>query len=110
MSTNLVEKLKKFGKDMSEWEKMRTSVSGVSIVKLPSKGEDLNFGLELNPVNEEGFPMKKKGIYITSINQWEAFKELFDSPKALDLITTITELKREKATGTSEQPKEVFEL
>ena len=89
---------------------MRTSVSGVSIVKLPSKGEDLNFGLELLPVNEEGIPVKKKGLFITSINQWEAFKELFNSPKALDLINNISELKKERAVEPTEESEEVFEI
>ncbi len=110
MSTNLVERLKKYGKDMTDWERMRTSVAGVSIVKLPSKGDDLNFGLELLPVNEDGVPVKKKGLFVTSIDQWEAFKELFNSSKALDLITTISELKKERAIEPTEESEEVFEI
>ena len=110
MSTNLVERLKKYGKDMSDWERMRTSVAGVSIVKLPSKGDDLTFGLELLPVNEDGVPVKKKGLFVTSIDQWEAFKELFNSPKALDLISTISELKKERAIEPTEESEEVFEI
>jgi len=110
MSTNLIERLKKYGKDMNDWERMRTSVAGVSIVKLPSKGDDLNFGLELLPVKEDGIPVKKKGLFITSIEQWEAFKDLFNSPKALDLISTITELKKERAIEPTEESEEVFEI
>ncbi|NPD87244.1 MAG: hypothetical protein HGN29_00880 [Asgard group archaeon] len=110
MSTNLVERLKKYGKDMSDWERMRTSVTGVSIVKLPSKSEDLNFGLELLPVKEDGIPVKKKGLFITSTDQWEAFKELFNSSKAFDLITTISELKKERAVEPAEESEEVFEI
>jgi hypothetical protein len=110
MSTNLVERLKKYGKDMADWEKMRTSVAGVSIVKLPSKGDDLNFGLEINPVNKEGNPVKRKGLYITSLDQWEAFKELFVNPKAFDLITNIDELRKERTSESPEESGEVFEI
>jgi hypothetical protein len=89
---------------------MRTSVAGVSIVKLPSKGDDLNFGLEINPVNEEGNPVKRKGLFITSLAQWDAFKELFSNPKALDLITIINELKKERSSEAQEESGEVFEI
>ncbi len=110
MSVNLIERLKKFGKDMNDWERMRTSVAGVSIVKLPSKGDDLNFGLELLPVNEEGVPVKRKALFITSLDQWEAFQEVFSNPKALDLITNINEFRKEKTAEASEESGEVFEL
>lgn len=110
MSVNLVERLKKFGKDMKDWERMRTSVAGVSIVKLPSKGDEPNFGLELLPVNEEGVAIKRKALFITSLEQWDAFQEVFSNPKALDLITNINELRKEKAAEASEESEEVFEI
>jgi len=110
MSVNLIERLKKYGKDMNDWERMRTSVSGVSIVKLPTKGDDLNFGLELIPVNEEGVPVKRKALFITSLEQWKAFADVFNNPKALDLITNINELRKETVTESAEESEEVFEI
>ena len=66
MTVDLTERLKEFGKKVEDWGKMKTSVAGVSIVKLPTKGEDLKLGLEITPVNEDGKPLKKKGVYFTS--------------------------------------------
>ena len=111
MTVDLINRLKEFGKKMKDWDKMKTSVAGVSIVKLPTKGEDLNFGLELVPVNEDGAPLKRKGIFITSLEQWEAFKLLLNNPKALDLIKNIDDMRKQKAgKSASEDSGEVLEL
>ncbi|MBY9001115.1 MAG: hypothetical protein KGD64_09385, partial [Candidatus Heimdallarchaeota archaeon] len=89
----------------------KTSVPGVSIVKLPTKNEDLNFGLELLPVNEDGTPLKRKGVFITSLEQWEAYKMLLNDPKAQDLITNIDDMRKQKAVkSVSEDNGEVLEL
>ncbi|MHA1344767.1 MAG: hypothetical protein ACTSVO_06675 [Candidatus Heimdallarchaeaceae archaeon] len=111
MTVDLIERLKEFGKKMKDWDKMKTSVTGVSIVKLPTKGEDLNFGLELIPVNEDGVPLKRKGVFITSLEQWESFKLLLNDEKAFDLIKNIDEMRKRKAfKGASEDNGEVLEL
>lgn len=113
MTVDLVNRLKEFGKKMKDWDKMKTSVVGVSIVKLPNKGDELNFGLELIPVNEEGIPLKRKGkgLFITSLEQWEAFKSLLNNKKAQDLIVNIDSMKKPKITKEdSEENEEVFEV
>lgn len=111
MTVDLIERLKEFGKKMKDWDKMKTSIAGVSIVKLPTKGEDLNFGLELIPVNEDGVPLKRKGVFITSLEQWESFKLLLNNEKAFDLIKNIDDMKKRKAfKSASEDNGEVLEL
>ncbi len=109
MTTDLTEKLKEFGKEMKDWDKKKTSVSGVTIVKLPTKGDDINLGLEINPEREDGTPLKRKGLFITSLEQWEAFKEIFSNTKAFDLIQSINNLKTPK-TVAPEEAEEVFEV
>ena len=110
MTVDLIERLKEFGKKMKDWDKMKTSVDGVSIVKLPTKGDDLNFGLELIPVKEDGTPLKRKGVFITSMEQWESFKSLLNNEKAHDLIKNIDDMKKQKAVSASEDNGEVLEL
>jgi hypothetical protein len=111
MTVDLIERLKEFGKKMKDWDKMKTSVTGVSIVKLPTKGDDLNFGLELIPVNEDGAPLKRKGVFITSLEQWESFKSLLNNEKAHDLIKNIDGMRKQKAfTSVPENNGEVLEL
>jgi hypothetical protein len=111
MTVDLTERLKEFGKKVEDWGKMKTSVAGVSIVKLPTKGKDLNLGLEVLPVNEDGKPLKRKGVYFTSLEQWEAFKSILNNEKAQDLIENIDGMKKQKAvTSASEDNGEVLEL
>ncbi|MHA1224653.1 MAG: hypothetical protein ACTSP3_15625 [Candidatus Heimdallarchaeaceae archaeon] len=113
MSVDLTERLKKYGKEMKDWEEMKTSVEGVSIVKMPSKGDDLNFGLKILPVNEEGKPLKRreKALFITSLEQWEAFKKIFNNKKGYDLILNIDSLRKDRAPQESnDESQEVFEI
>jgi hypothetical protein len=65
----------------------------------------------LIPVNEDGTPLKRKGIFITSIEQWESFKSILNNEKAHDLIKNIDNIRKHKAvTNMSEDNGEVLEL
>lgn len=113
MTAGLKNRLTEFGKEMKDWDKKKTSVIGVNIVKLPSKGEDPSFGLEIIPVNKEGIPLKRKGkgLFITSLEQWEAFKDIFNNDKALDLIKSINDMRKTRlSTEEEEEEEEVFEV
>ncbi|MHA1198361.1 MAG: hypothetical protein ACTSQF_03320 [Candidatus Heimdallarchaeaceae archaeon] len=113
MTSGLVDRLKEFGKEMKDWDKKKTSVVGVTIVKLPSKGDDHSFGLEIIPVNAEGIPLKRrgKGLFITSLEQWEAFKDIFNNDKAHDLINSINEIRKIRVSAVEETTdEEVFEV
>jgi len=100
--SSIKERLLKFSEELDDWEKIKTSIPGVSIVKLPSKGGGVRLALEVVPTDEEGMPLKRKGIYITSIDQWKSLQEIFTNPKGLELITNIEELKGEKTKKPSE--------
>ena len=107
--TDLAERLKEFGKEMKEWEKKKTSVSGANIIKLP--GDETNFGLAINPLKEDGTPYKRKDLIVTSIEQWEAFKEIFANTKAFDLMQSMNNMKAQRAAASEEsEEEEVFEV
>ncbi len=113
MTSGLVDRLKEFGKEMKDWDKKKTSVNGVKIVKLPSKGDENSFGLEIIPVNDEGIPLKRrgKGLFITSLEQWEAFKAIFNNDKAFDLIDSINKMRKARISVVEEDSEEeVFEV
>lgn len=113
MNVDLSERLKNFGKEMKDWEEKKTSIDGVSIVKMPSKGDDLNFGLKIIPVSEEGKPLKRreKALFITSLEQWEAFRDIFNDEKGLDLIESIEGLRTPKeAIDKEKENEEVFDI
>ena len=113
MTSSLINRLKEFGKEMKDWDKKKTSVVGVTIVKLPSKTDEPSFGLEIIPVNEDGVPLKRKGkgLFITSLEQWSAFKDIFNNEKAHDLINSINEIRRSRLAVVEEtEEEEVFEV
>lgn len=108
MSSSLINRLREYASSMKDWDKIKTSVEGVSLVKMPG-GEKLS--LEIIPLNEEGNPLKRKGLFVTSIEQFEAFKNIFIDEKAHDLITGIDALIEKKViTKDSSEKEDVFEL
>ena len=57
----LSESLKEFIKDGQDWERRNTSVKGVAIIRRPhDKNRAASLAIDINPVGENGLPMKKK--------------------------------------------------
>ncbi|MCU0632244.1 MAG: hypothetical protein MUC66_04620 [Methanolinea sp.] len=102
----LNEVLRAFLESGEDWERKNTSVKGVSIIKLPgTKSRAPSLAIEINPVNEKGVPMKKKGVMVMSGGELSAFRDIFSSPKVDGLIRTIEEItpgKRGQKSGASD--------
>lgn len=109
MTVDLIKRLKETAKDLNDWEEIRTSIKGVSIVKLP-KGGDYNLSIKIIPVDDDGNPMKRKGLFVTSFEQWDAFKDVFANDKVEDLIRNIDELKNLQKPESDEENKETFKV
>lgn len=59
--------LKNHLKTGTDWEKMDTPVPGVSVVKVPAtKTRPALLFLEINPLKNNGKPMKRKGLFVGS--------------------------------------------
>ncbi|MHA1302671.1 MAG: hypothetical protein ACTSQE_00295 [Candidatus Heimdallarchaeaceae archaeon] len=109
---SLIERLEEFAMEMQDWEARKTSIFGVEITKLPSKGQKVNLGLKVVPTDEEGKPLKRKGIFITSLEQWESMRRIFNDEKALELIETIDKIRQKNQQRETEKDESegVFEL
>ena len=98
----LAESLKEFIKDGEDWERKNTSVKGVSIIRLPqNKNRAASLAIDINPVGENGLPMKKKGIMIMNSAELHAFRETFRNEKLDNLITILEDVSGRKSTGKS---------
>ncbi|MCQ8894374.1 MAG: hypothetical protein NQU46_07070 [Methanolinea sp.] len=99
----LSEVLRGFLETGEDWERKNTSLKGVSIIKLPgTKTRPPSLAIEVNPVNEKGGPMKKKGIMIMNGKELAAFREIFSNPKVDSLIRTIEDvapMKKDQKSG-----------
>ena len=94
----------------AEWEKKKTSIPGVFLVRLP--GDKLRVILEFNPPDESGNPSKRKGLYFGDRATLEAARKAFPDPRMDDLVAAVESLSERAASprGTKGAAEEVIEV
>lgn len=79
--------LKEHLENGADWEKMETPVAGVFVVKVPgTKTRPPILFLEINPLKEDGKPMKKKGLFVGNKEMLVKFGEALNDDKVYQLI------------------------
>lgn len=82
-----------FLKTGSDWARMKTTVPGLFILKLPAyKNNPARLAVELNPVDESGSPTKKRGLVIRSSQELEEYNKLFQYDKLSSLLKIIDKI------------------
>ncbi|MFQ6077268.1 MAG: hypothetical protein ACE5Z5_14240, partial [Candidatus Bathyarchaeia archaeon] len=89
------------------WERKRTSIPGINVIKMPPYGRrGARLAVEINPVDESGKAMKRRGLIITSKEDLETYRGLLLNEKLAELLEKIDQL-----TAPEEKPGEdVIEL
>ncbi len=103
------EKLEEFLQSGKDWAKVKTSVPGVFVMKMPgSKNKEPSLSVEINPVDAGGSPTKRRGLIIRSVDELLEFKDILSNEK----LETLLEMLEDVNPGTPEgkQSKEVIEL
>jgi len=97
--------LKAHLKNGADWEKMDTPVPGVSVVKVPAtKTRPSLLFLEINPLKDDGKPMKRKGLFVGSKEMLIKFGEALQDDKVYQLIVELEKVNPEGATtGTKKK-------
>lgn len=91
------ETLLTFLENGEDWERKQTSVPGLSIIKLPkTRTRPASLALDLNPIGENGLPMKRKGLMVMSTAELAALRSLITNEKIDQLFAAITEVMPEK--------------
>ena len=96
---------------MSDWEKRPTNVPGVKIMKIPSKSDiPARLSIEINPVDQLGKHIKKKGgkLTLTNLELFEKYQELFTDPKIHELMREIEHLRQELQPELVEGPSHLM--
>jgi hypothetical protein len=84
------EKLAEFLKTGADWGKVKTSIPGVYIQKLPAyRNSPARLAVEVNPVDSTGNPTKRKGLIIRDVNEYEEFKEILSNDKLENLFEML---------------------
>jgi len=74
--------LREFLETGKDWSRLRTSVPGVFVLKLPVyKRSPSRLAIELNPVNEIGNPTKRRGLVLRTRSELEGFNEAYQFDK-----------------------------
>ncbi len=83
-----------------DWEKMEAPVPGVFIVKVPAtKTRPALLFLEINPLKDDGKPMKRKGLFVGSKEMLVKFGEALNDDKVFQLIGELEKINPEVATS-----------
>ncbi len=89
----IVSSLKNLLETGEEWQRKSTSISGVSVIRLPeSKTRKASLAVEINPLNDQGLPIKKKGVMIMNPSEVEAFQNVFSDSRIPSLVTLANDV------------------
>jgi len=104
------EKLAEFLDTSKEWSRIRTSVPGVFVLKLPAyKRSPSRLVVELNPVDRADNPTKRRGLVLRSMAELVAFNEVYDYEKLSKLLGMLEGVNLAK-TGKGRKGEQVIEL
>ena len=105
------DRLEEFLKTGGDWEKLRTSVPGVFIQKLPPyRSSPERLAVEVNPVDASGNPTKRRGLLIRSLDEYEAFKEILNDEKLPKLLEMLEGVNPETGRRGRGKDKDVIEI
>lgn len=107
----LTETLKAFIDEGQDWERKQTSVKGVSIIRLPAtKNRAASLAIDINPIGENGLPMKKKGIMIMNAAELMAFRAAFSNEKVDGLIKALEDVLPERKSAGKTAKADVLQI
>jgi hypothetical protein len=105
------EKLSDFLKTGGDWERLRTSVPGVFIQKLPPyRSAPERLAVEVNPVDSSGNPTKRRGLLVRSLDEFEAFKEILNDEKLPRLFEMLGAVNPPSGRSGKRRDKDVIEI
>ena len=87
---NVTETLATFLDEGKDWERKSTSLRGVSILRMPRTAtRPPTLAMEINPLDERGMPMKRKGIMIRTPQELEALRNVLGDPRVANLMGAL---------------------
>ena len=107
----LTETLRAFIEEGGDWERKQTTLPGVSIIRLPAtKNRQASLAIDVNPLGENGLPMKKKGIMIMNAAELAAFRAVFNNEKTDSLVKALEEVLPERKMAAKSKKADVVQL
>lgn len=90
------EKLAEFLRTGKDWDKVKTTVPGVFVMKMPgNKSREPSLTVEINPVDSAGSPTKRRGLILRSVEEYEEFKDILGKEKVENLLEMLEDVNPE---------------
>lgn len=104
------EKLINFLKTGKDWSRLATTIPGVFVLKLPAyKRQPSRLAVELNPVDEDGKPKKRRGLVLRSSEELKVFRDLIQEERLTRLMEMIDSV-NPKVEAARRRREEVIEI
>ena len=106
------EKLLSFLRSGKAWSRLKTSIPGVFVLKLPTyKSDPTRLAVELNPTDDAERPKKRRDLVLRTSNELEEFKQLFQYAKLLKLLKMIDQVNPQiEKDKLKKKKEEIIEL
>lgn len=105
------DKLSSFLKTGPDWGKLKTSVPGIFILKMPAyKSSPARLAVELNPVDDSGSPTKKRGLVLRSKEELEEYKAVFQFEKLTPLLEQMEKVNPEVKRQVVQKGEDVLKI
>ena len=106
------EKLLSYLKTGSDWARLKTSVAGIFILRMPPyKSSPARLAVELNPVDDSGAPTKKRGLVLRSSQELAEYAAIFQLDKLTPLLEQLAKVNPEVIRKqTPKKGEEVLEI
>jgi hypothetical protein len=93
-------RIKKALNGVKAWHRIPTSLNGVFLVKTPAKDGKENIMVEVNPKDERGNLMKRRGLFLKSTLELEKFNTVLNNHKLKNVLEAL-----ENISGVKEDDK-----
>ena len=77
------------------WMRKPTTAKGIFLIKVPQGAKGEKVMIEINPVNDQGIPIKRRGLFLSDVNQLREFAKVFSSEKAVKAVQAVQEINKE---------------
>ncbi len=104
------EKLTEWLQTGKDWSRLKTTIPGVFVLKLPAyRSSPTRLAAELNPVDAEGAPTKRRGLLLRSSSELDAFQEILQDDRLSTLLRAMDAV-NPKTTWTQRDRDDILEL
>jgi len=107
----LEEKLETFLKTGSDWARLKTSLSGVFVLKLPPfRGSPARLAVELNPVDDAGNPTRRRGLILRNEGDLIEYERISQSDKLKPLLASLRAVNPEEKRRIAKLGEDILEI